>query len=160
MKTLILLFFSFTFLNFHAQSIKLSEIINLLPKDIDFCDTWVLKKGFISRPDENAKDENCEYFLAYALKTNLTVDIAFYKCIYNGNLPNVSLRTRSEQEYIAYKEEAKALGFKYKETIMSEKGKLIDYTLERDGLKYQLSIGTTNYSEFNLYEITLSSVDL
>jgi hypothetical protein len=159
MKSSLIIFISLLSFNFFGQTPKISDLLNLLSKDIDNCDTWALKNGFKSTSDKNSKDENCEYFFAYNLKDNSTIDLAFYKCIYNGYSPNVALRSRSEKEYLTFKEEAKTLGFVYKETITSDNGKLIYYSLIKGSINYELSISTTNYEGFNLYEVDLSIIN-
>jgi hypothetical protein len=142
----------------HAQTARINDMINILHKNVDELDTWAVKNGFKSTLDENSNDKNCKYFLSYELKNNSTEDIAFYKCIYDDYHPNIALRTRSEQDYLKFKDEAIILGFKYQETIIREKCKMLIYYLQKNGIKYELTISTTNYPGFNLYEIALKSL--
>ena len=141
-----------------AQTVRINDMINILHKNVDELDTWAVKNGFKSTLDENSNDKNCKYFLTYELKNNPTVDIAFYKCVYNDYHPNIALRTRSEQDYLKFKDEAITLGFNYQETIIREKGKMLIYNLQKNGFKYELTISTSNYPGFNLYEIDLESL--
>lgn len=143
-------------LTLYGQEVKISDMIYLLDMDIDASDTWIVKQGFKLTSDENSKDENCIYFFAYVNKTIISNEIAFYKCKYNDYLPEIAFRTRSESDYLSYKEEYKTLGFDYKETIVLERGKLIIYTLTKGEKQYELSLATSIYEGFNVYEVAIS----
>lgn len=158
MKSQLMTIFCLFSFNFFGQTVKMSDLLNLLTKDVDYCDTWALKNGFKSASVKNFQDENCEYFFRYALKENETIDLAFYKCKYDDYSPNIAFRTRSEADYLAFKEEAKTLGFVYKETLTRDNAKLIYYNLLKANIKYELCISTGNYEGFNLYEVALSTI--
>jgi hypothetical protein len=156
MKIFILTINLLFYFNLSGQSIKISEMMTQLEVNNDDFDTWILKKGYKLTSDENSKDENCQYFYAYTQKTILTNEIAFYKCIYDGYKPNIAFRTQSEENYLSFKTELKTLGFIFTETVTRDQGKLIFYTLHNNGKEYELSLATTTYNDYNLYEVALT----
>lgn len=155
MKKSTLIFFWILSFNLSAQDFSISELVSFFELNIDEIDTRIIKKGFVPNKTKYSKDTNCVLFYEYKNSAIASNDICLYNCRYDGNKLNISYRTRKHASYSVFKDQIKNYGFIYKETVNIEKGKIIIYTISKNNKKYELSLATSIYVDFNLYELTI-----
>jgi hypothetical protein len=155
-NTILILFLIFSY-NLSAQDFSISELIGFLGLNSDEVDTRIVKKGFVPNTTKYSKDTNCVFFYEYKNSTIASNDICLYKCKYDGYKINISYRTRKDATYSVFKDQIKNYGFVYKETVNIENGKIIIYNLSKNNKTYELSLATSIYEDFNLYELTINA---
>ncbi len=155
MKKSILIFSWIISFNLSAQDFSISELVSFFELNTDEIDTRIIEKGFVPNKTKYSKDTNCVLFYEYKNSAIASNDICMYKCKYDGYKLNVSYRTRNDATYSVFKDQIKKYGFTYKEIVNIEKGKIIIYTLSKNNKKYELSLATSIYVDFNLYELTI-----
>ena len=156
MKFISVFLFLVYHLNSNAQDFSVSEIVSYCELNIDEIDTKIVKKGYEASFTKHASDTNCIVFYEYVNSTLRSNDISVYNCIYDGFKTNISYRTRENKAYTNLKEQILNLGFIYKETISTDRGKMIFYVLNKNNKIYELSLSSSSYDGFNLYEVTIN----
>lgn len=156
MKKIFILLICFCNVYTFAQDFSVSELVNFLDLNSDEIDTKIVNKGYVPNVTKYASDTNCVFFYEYKSVTIKSNDICTYNCIYDGYKANISFRTRDDSSYKLLKEQIVNFGFKFKETVSIPKGKMIFYTLTKNNKNYELTLSSSTYEGFNLYEITIN----
>jgi hypothetical protein len=160
-KFLYMILFIFFTNGLYSQRIAVNELMSIFNFNQDEIDTYIVKKGYKFHPTVDSKNEKhkeeCKFNYTYSYIKNPHYDFAIYNCIYNDNKTTISARTRSETDYLKFKDELKLKGFKYIETFDFEESKFITYELLLNKKTYEASLVSTPLRDgTTIYEISIT----